>query len=40
MTLLPIHTSLPNQPAAAIIYRDLTGTSQLDGLRVIKREAT
>jgi sugar fermentation stimulation protein A len=39
-TWVGVHTSLPNQLAAAIIDRDMTGISQLEGLRVIKREAT
>jgi sugar fermentation stimulation protein A len=39
-TWVGVHTSLPNQLAATVIDRDLTGISELNGLRVIKREAT
>jgi len=39
-TWVGVHTSLPNQLAATVIDRDLTGVLELDGLRVIKREAT
>jgi sugar fermentation stimulation protein A len=39
-TWVGVHTSLPNQLAATVIDRDLTGISELNGLRIIKREAT